>query len=407
METTYQIGALHSFILVILVLFIGRALCSSIAALKKFNIPEPIVGGLVVAVLVTVLKYQGIQVEFSVPMKDILMLFFFSAVGLSASYKMLLKGGRQVFVLLLLAMLFLILQNAVGVGLAATLGLDPLMGLVAGSISLSGGHGTGAAWSQTFAENYGLNTMEFAMAAATFGLIIGGVVGGPVGQGLINKYKLREGYNHKENHHLKDKKVMTYDRREEDRVSATNLAEILFLLLLCAVGAMELQTWVVSLDIPWLNMPQFVYALFIGVVLSNLLDVSKLYTINNEVLDVVSTLCLTLFLAMALMSLKLWELFNLALPLLVILVAQTLLVITFVVIVTFRAMGKSYDAAIISAGQCGFGMGATPTAVMNMSALTARNGPSPQAFIVVPVVGAFFIDIVNLIVLQGYIGFLD
>ena len=406
MNTVYSIGELESFLVAILVLFIGHSVNRHVAFFRKYNIPEPIVGGLIVAAIITVLHFNNISLEFTLSMQNTLMLMFFSTVGLAASYKLLLKGGSKVFIFLGIASLYIVIQNAVGVSLATALGLEPLMGLIAGSITLSGGHGTGAAWAQTFSEDYGINTLEFAMAAATFGLVMGGIIGGPVAQRLINKNNLVSSYGVGGNHHKDHPDLVTYDQLEEDRVTAKSILEVLFILLLCVAGAKWIGTLVATMDISWLKMPDFVYALFIGVVITNITEVSRGYKINSESVDVLGTVSLSLFLAMALMNLKLWEIFDLAIPLLVILVTQTVILALFAYFVTFRLMGSNYDAAVMAGGHCGFGMGATPTAVMNMGALVTRTGPSPQAFMVVPIVGAFFIDIVNAIILQGYLSFI-
>ena len=406
MNTVYSIGELESFLVAILVLFIGHTVNRHVPFFKKYNIPEPIIGGLVVAAVITVLHFQNITLAFSLPMQNTLMLMFFSTVGLAASYKLLARGGKKVFIFLGIASIYIILQNAVGVSLATALGLEPLMGLVAGSITLSGGHGTGAAWSQTFADHYNMNTLEFAMAAATFGLVMGGMIGGPVAQRLIDKHKLESSYGIGGNHHKDHPDLVTYDQLEEDNVTAKSVLETLFIIMLCVAGARWVGHLVASFDISWLKMPDFVYALFLGVVITNLTEMTRGYKMNNECVDILGTVALSLFLAMALMSLKLWEIFDLAIPLLIILMVQTVVLACFAYFVTFRVMGANYDAAVMAGGHCGFGMGATPTAVMNMGALVSRNGPSPQAFMVVPIVGAFFIDIVNLIVLQGYIGFI-
>ncbi|PKG55115.1 sodium/glutamate symporter [Shewanella sp. Choline-02u-19] len=406
MDIVYSIGELESFLVAIMVLFIGHSVNRHVGFFKKYNIPEPIIGGLVVAAITTALHFQNITLKFSLPMQNTLMLMFFSTVGLAASYKLLAKGGKKVFIFLGIASIYIVIQNAVGVSLATALGLEPLMGLVAGSITLSGGHGTGAAWAQTFSDNYGMSTLEFAMAAATFGLVMGGIIGGPVAQRLIDKNKLVSSYGIGGNHHKDHPDLVTYDQLEEDRVTAKSVMETLFILLLCVVGARWIEHLVSVFEIRWLKMPDFVYALFLGVVITNLTELTRGYKTNSECVDILGTVSLSLFLAMALMSLKLWEIFDLAIPLLIILLVQTIVLGFFAYFVTFRLMGSNYDAAVIAGGHCGFGMGATPTAVMNMGALVSRNGPSPQAFMVVPIVGAFFIDIVNLIVLQGYIGFI-
>ncbi|QLE83788.1 MULTISPECIES: sodium/glutamate symporter [Shewanella] len=406
MNTVYAIGELESFLIAILVLFIGHSVNRHVALFRKYNIPEPIVGGLIVAAVITILHFNQISLQFTLSMQNTLMLMFFSTVGLAASYKQLLKGGSKVFVFLGVASLYIVIQNAVGVSVATMLGLEPLMGLIAGSITLSGGHGTGAAWAQTFSDNYGINTLEFAMAAATFGLVMGGIIGGPVAQRLINKNGLESSYGVGGNHHTDHPDLVTYDQLEEDRVTAKSILEVLFILLLCVASAKWIGSLVQTLDIGWLKMPDFVYALFLGVVITNITELSRGYKIKAESVDVLGTVSLSLFLAMALMNLKLWEIFDLAIPLLIILLLQTIILATFAYFVTFKVMGSNYDAAVIAGGHCGFGMGATPTAVMNMGALVSRTGPSPQAFMVVPIVGAFFIDIVNAIILQGYLSFI-
>ncbi|MGL5907575.1 MAG: sodium/glutamate symporter [Shewanella sp.] len=406
MHTTYTIGELESFLMAIFVLFIGHSINRHVRLFKKYNIPEPIVGGLVVAACVAGLHFQNISLSFSLSLQNILMLMFFSTIGLSANYKLLLSGGKKVFIFLGVASVYIVIQNAVGVSLATLLGIEPIMGLIAGSITLSGGHGTGVAWSQTFAENYGINTLEFAMAAATFGLVMGGIIGGPVAQRLISKHNLISSYGIGRKHHTDHPHLVTYDQLEEDHVTAKTILETLFVLLLCVAGAKWFSGWINQSGITWLKMPDFVYALFLGVIIANITELGRGYKPHTESIDVIGTVALALFLSMALMNLKLWEIFDLAIPLLVILLVQTAVLAVFAYFVTFKIMGSNYDAAVITGGHCGFGMGATPTAVMNMGALVSRTGPSPQAFMVVPIVGAFFIDIVNMIVLQGYLSFI-
>ncbi|MCG9677740.1 sodium/glutamate symporter [Vibrio sp. Isolate24] len=407
MNQIISVGPLESFLIAISVLFLGHFVNSKLPILKKFNIPEPIVGGLIVAMIITAMHFNGVSLEFSLPLQNTFMLMFFSTVGLAANYTQLMKGGAKVFVFLAVSSFYIIIQNGVGVSLASALGLDPLMGLIAGSITLSGGHGTGAAWSQTFTETYGLsNTLEIAMASATFGLIIGGIIGSPVAQKLINKNNFESEYGRGTQTHEKFPEVVTYNEYEEDKVTAKKVIEILFILLICVTGAKYLEQWVSSLEISWLMIPDFVYALFIGVFITNILEVTKTHKVDAETVDILGTVSLSLFLAMALMSLKLWNIFDLAIPFLIILSVQSVILGIFAYFVTFKVMGSNYDAAVIAGGHCGFGLGATPTAVMNMGSLVNKFGPSPQAFMVVPIVGAFFIDIVNLIILQGYISFI-
>ncbi len=406
MNQVISIGTLESFLIAIGVLFLGHFINSRIPLLKQFNIPEPIVGGLMVALIITLVHFQGVDLAFSLPLQNTFMLMFFSTVGLAANYTQLLKGGMKVFIFLAVASGYIVLQNGVGVTLASAMGLDPLMGLIAGSITLSGGHGTGAAWAQTFSESYGLsNTLEIAMASATFGLIIGGIIGSPVAQKLVNKHQLESDYGSAGHTHEKHPEVVTYNEYEEEKITPKKVIEVLFILLFCVTGAKYLEQWVSHYEISWLMIPDFVYALFIGVFITNVIEVSKVRKLDTDTVDVLGTVSLALFLAMALMSLRLWNIFDLAIPFLVILAVQSVVLGLFAYFVTFQVMGSNYDAAVMSGGHCGFGLGATPTAVMNMGSLVTKFGPSPQAFMVVPIVGAFFIDIVNLIILQGFISF--
>ncbi|CAH8237004.1 Sodium/glutamate symporter [Vibrio aestuarianus] len=406
MHHLISIGPLESFLIAISVLFLGHFINTKLPILKKFNIPEPIVGGLIVAIAITFLHFNGLDLEFSLPLQNTFMLMFFSTVGLAANYTQLMKGGAKVFLFLGVASFYIIIQNGVGVSLATALSLDPLMGLIAGSITLSGGHGTGAAWAQTFTDNYGMtNILEIAMASATFGLIIGGIIGSPVAQKLINKNGFESEYGRGTKTHDKFPELVTYNEYEEDKVTAKKVIEVLFILLICVTGAKYLEQWVSTFDVKWLMIPDFVYALFIGVFITNVFEVTKLHKVDAETVDILGTVSLSLFLAMALMSLRLWNIFDLAIPFLVILAVQSVVLGIFAYFVTFKVMGSNYDAAVMAGGHCGFGLGATPTAVMNMGSLVTRYGPSPQAFMVVPIVGAFFIDIVNLIIIQGYISF--
>ena len=407
MNQVISVGPQESFLVAICVLFLGHFINTKLPILKKFNIPEPIVGGLVVAFVITTMHFQGLNLHFDLPLQNTFMLMFFATVGLAANYTQLVKGGAKVFIFLAVASVYILIQNAVGVSLATMFGLDPLMGLIAGSITLSGGHGTGAAWSQTFQDVYGLNNvLEIAMASATFGLIMGGIIGSPVAQRLIEKRNLESDYGHTNQTHQTFPELVTYNEHEEDRITAKKVIEGLALILFCVTGADYLDQWVSTFGIKWLMIPDFVYALFIGVMITNVMEVTKVRKLDIETVDILGTVSLSLFLAMALMSLKLWNIFDLAIPFLIILAIQSMILAVFAYYVTFRMMGSNYDAAVIASGHCGFGLGATPTAVMNMGSVVNRHGPSPQAFMVVPIVGAFFIDIVNLVILQGWIAFI-
>lgn len=398
------LNSVQSMLLALLILWVGEKLLSNIKTLSKYHIPSPIIGGILMSLITMALHYSDINITFDLPLKDTLMLMFFACVGLSSDLRLLKHGGSALVSFLFCATLFIVFQDILGVTISSLLNLDPLLGLMAGSITLSGGHGTGAAWASVYNEQLHIpDALEIAMACATFGLVAGGVFGGPLGTRLVERYRLTP--STKQNAH-----VRTTDANHKSYAGLSNISNYLIavvVLLLCAVSSSHIHQAIQSSGIHALTLvPNFVYAIVLGIIIGHVPMVRhKLDSIRFEV-DKSANLSLGLFLAMALMDLKLWNLFDLALPLLVILVAQLMLTIGFVYWITFRIMGKSYDAAVLAAGHVGFGMGATPTAMMNLKAITGSYGPSPQAYFIVPLVGAFFIDIINLIVIQGYIAFL-
>ncbi|EGB95019.2 MULTISPECIES: sodium/glutamate symporter [Pseudomonas] len=379
-----------------LVLLLGRGLVARIGLLRVYNIPEPVAGGLVVAFALLALRSFDVQVQFDTSLQTPLMLAFFATIGLSADFASLKKGGRVVVVFLLVVTSLLLVQNAMGIGLASALGLDPLMGLLAGSITLSGGHGTGAAWGATFSEKFGLaSAAELAMASATFGLVLGGLIGGPVARLLIKRVKTPGA----------DEELpqlpQGFERPDKERlITSFSFVETLALIAVSLLAGSLLNG---ALKGTAFELPTFVCVLFVGVLLRNGLSAFGFYRVFEREVSVLGNVSLSLFLAIALMSLKLWDLAALALPFFALLAAQTLVMALFAIFVTFRVMGRNYDAAVLAAGHCGFGLGATPTAIANMQAVTQRYGASNIAFLVVPMVGAFFIDIINVIVIKLYL----
>lgn len=295
--------------------------------------------------------------------------------------------------------LYLFFQNALGVSLAMAFGLKPLMGLIAGSVTLSGGHGNGATYADLFIHQYNMNNDVFAlaMAAATLGLVLGGLVGGPVSKRLINRYNLKA-----DKYHQRLDDTITYDPNDQDIVTPKKMMLILLVILFCIIVGNQGSLYLKTINI---TLPSFLIPLLLGVIVTNLCDISKRFQLSKACIDLWGTMALSIFLAMALMSLKIWNLANLAAPIIFIILMQTIMMMLFAYFVTFRVMGKNYDAAIMAGGHCGFGLGATPTAVANMESLVSRFGPSPQAFLVVPLVGAFFIDITNALVIQLYLSF--
>jgi len=379
-----------------LVLLVGRKLVQVTRPLRTYNIPEPVAGGLIVAICLALARYTAdVEVKFDTVTQTPLMLAFFATLGLSANLASLKQGGKSIGIFLFVVTGLLIIQNGVGVGLASALGLEPVTGLLAGSISLSGGHGTSAAWGDTFTRQFGMTyAKELGVACATFGLVLGGLIGGPVARHLLRKVTV-PGLG------TDAADPLTFENPQAGRqITASSLIETLALILICLSAGYALTEFFKGTRV---QLPTFVWVLFVGVLLRNGLAALGWYTVFDRALSVLGNVSLSMFLAMALMSLKLWQLSSLALPMMLILAVQTAAMAAYAIVVTFRVMGRNYDAAVLAAGHCGFGLGATPTAIANMQAVTDRFGPSHLAFLIVPMVGAFFIDIVNAIVIQFFL----
>lgn len=392
---SYRVDLLPTLLVALIILFTGFYAVSRIPLLRNYNIPVPVVGGIAFAVVTAVLHTQfDIQIAFDEGLKTPLMLAFFATVGLTADFRRLRAGGLNLALFLLVVSGFLLVQNTIGTLAAISLDLHPVIGLLGGSITLSGGHGTGAAYAERFGGIQNIQgAMEIAMASATFGLVIGGLIGGPVAQWLIARHRL-----------VSQQEAVAAETGLETPVPSQGqlrgFLETLFLIVVCLACGQFVYGLLSDSSV---TLPAFIWALFTGVLIRNFFELTGIYRIHDQTLDILGTVALSLFLAMAFMSLRLWELLDLAGPLLAILAVQTAAMVLYAITVTYRVMGSNYDAAVMVAGHCGFGMGATPTAVANMEALTLRYGPSPQAFLVIPMVGAFFIDIVNATVIQGFL----
>lgn len=382
------------------VLLLGRFVIERIKILQDYNIPEPIVGGIISAVI-TLVIYKTLQLEFTFDssLSEPLMLAFFSSIGLSAEFSALKKGGKMLGIFLVLITGVLVLQNLVGVGISYAMGENPLLGMLGGSITMSGGHGTGATWAKTFeAQPYNFSAATgVAMACATFGLVMGGLIGGPVARFLIKGHNLKiPGVEHNNNDDVHGLETPMKERL----ITPISFVESLALIAICLLVGKVLEETIRDIS-PGLNLPAFVYCLFTGVILRNTLQALNMYQVFDREVSVLGNVSLSLFLAFAMMTLNLWQLLSLALPLVVILTAQTVLMVLYAVFITFRFCGKNYDAAVLAAGHCGFGLGAMPTAMVNMQAVTSHYGPSHIAFIIVPLCGAFFVDLINAIVITG------
>lgn len=391
----------YTLICAALVLLVGKYLVHKIRFLRDFNIPEPVAGGLVAAaVIFTIHEFTGYSFSFNSDLQTGFMLIFFASIGLSANFAKLREGGAGLVLFLCIISIFVLVQNAVGIGLATAMGLDPLIGLIAGSITLLGGHGTAGAWGQVLESEHGVQgAITLGIACATFGLVIGGLIGGPLAKGLITRYRLT-------NPAAVDTAASTpddanFENPQKVRLITTEAAIETLALFAACLGFAEFMT--AFSKGTFFQLPTFVWALGGGVVLRNSLNYLFNFQVFDRAIDLFGNVGLSVYLAIALLSLKLWELSGLAAPLMVILLAQTLTMAVFACFVTFRVMGRNYDAAVLSAGHCGFGMGATPTAIANMQAITNQYGPSHKSFLIVPMVGAFFIDIVNAAMIQMFI----
>jgi glutamate:Na+ symporter, ESS family len=412
MELTFD--GFYTLIAAVIVLLLGRFLVNKIDFLKRYNIPEPVAGGLVAAILSLIIySIWGYSITTSSTLQSSFMLIFFASIGLSANFSKLKEGGIGLVIFLIAVASFIVVQNAVGISLATLLGIDPLIGLIAGSITLTGGHGTAGAWGEILQTKHGIDgALALGMASATFGLIIGGIIGGPLAKTLINKYQLatpksNEQITQRDNQVVDDLGTHEYVPFEYPHrvrlITADNAITTLGLFAVCLAFAEFMTGYSKG---TFFELPTFVWALACGVVLRNVLEGVLKVKIFDRAIDVFGNASLSLYLAMALLSLKLWQLADLAGPLMVILGAQTITMALYAAYITFRVMGKNYDAAVLAAGHCGFGMGATPTAVANMQAITNMYGPSHKAFLIVPLCGAFFVDLINVVVIQSILQFI-
>ncbi len=390
----------QTLIIALGILLLGYFLNSRVVFLKNNNIPEPVVGGLIFS-LFSALAYSNYNttLNFDMTLKSPLMTLFFTTVGLGASFKLLKLGGPKVILFLAVATGYLFIQNIVGISIAHFAGIDYLYGLIGGSVTLSGGHGNAATYADLFINHYDADSsiFELAMAAATFGLILGGLIGGPVTKRLVIKHNLTS-----QNNNQDINAAPHFNPTEKDIVTPKKMMETLLVILICMLVGQQLHTMLLHSGI---ILPAFLIPLLIGVALTNASELHPKLKLSRTCIDLWGTMALSIFLAMALMSLRIWELLNLAAPLIIMILMQCVVLMLFTYFVTFKVMGNNYDSAIMAGGHCGFGLGATPTAVANMEISVTKYGPSAQAFLTVPLVGAFFIDITNALVIQLFLTF--
>jgi ESS family glutamate:Na+ symporter len=405
---TLDVSAFVSFTLAILLLFIGKALTHAWEPLRRYSIPEPVIGGFVCAGASALIYYGlDLQLRFELEVRDLLLLYFFAAIGLRADLASLLKGGRALIMLLVLATLYIVLQNLLGMGLAEAWGLDPRAGLMLGSISLTGGVGTTLAWSEHFVETLGIgNAMELGIAANTMGLISACLIGGPIARFLITRNRLQA-----EQGHLDVGLSFAEERPKLDYYGV--LWAWMWLNLALLIG--ELLHGLLAQS--GLTLPEFVSCLMAGILLRNGLPPLRRLLFRNRLLStrmarasswlnardglaLISDICLGMFLTMALMGLRLWELEGLLGLILLVIGLQVLMCVAFTLLVVYRLMGRDYEAAVICSGFGGIALGSTATAIVNMTAVAQQYGPAKRAFILVPLVCGFFIDLVNALIIN-------
>jgi ESS family glutamate:Na+ symporter len=398
MTSLYEVQPVHVLMGSILVLYLGLYVNRKVTFLRRNYIPPAVTGGLICSTLVAVVYGAfGWEIRFDMQIRDLLLLVFFSTIGLSAKMRTLAAGGRALVALVLIAAVFLVLQNTTGVLLAVAFGAHPGYGLMGGSISFAGGHGTAIAWGRE-AEAAGLaGAGAIGIAFATFGLIAGGLLGGPVARWLIERNRLQPSERPDEN----PAAPVAGEPGATDGPGA--LYDILTAILVLAVCVALGDSVNRFLFAKGVLLPGFLTAMAVGIAITNLSDIFR-FRLQAKTIEIMGEVSLNIFLAMSLMSMQLWTLAVAFGPILVVLMAQMLVITFLVVFVVFRVMGRDYDASVISAGFVGMGLGATPVAIANMDAVTTRYGPSPKAFLVVPLVGAFFIDILNAVTIKFFIG---
>jgi ESS family glutamate:Na+ symporter len=381
-----SLDPLGSLLAAVVVLLIGALLNRKVGFLAKYNIPEPITGGLLFAAIAAVVSAaSGFKVSIDQTIKPLLLLMFFAGVGMCADLRMLGRGGKALVIFLIVLFPYILVQNTVGVAMAKLLDMHPIYGLVGGSITLVGGHGTGAAYAERFADVNNLQSvMELSMTVATMGLIVGGIIAGPVAQYLLTRHKLSSQV---------EADLPGADRAEPAKPGIATVGAVGALAgILTAVLAGQ---WLASRFAGGsITVPGFLWCMMLGVAIRNLVPFAGL-RFDDRASELIASVCLSLFLVMTMMALDLVEVALSAGPLVLILAAQVVFIILYAVFVCFRFMGRDYEAAVTSAAFIGFNMGSTATAMANMQAITAKYGPAPQSFLIVPLAGAFFIDLMN------------
>ena len=388
--------------LAVIILILGRFLRKKVKFFETYCIPSPVVGGFLFAIINLILRKSNLVIfEFDNTLQSFFMILFFTSIGFNASWRLLKVGGKKVGMFLIMAIVLVILQNIVAVGAGYLTGVDPLIALLTGSTAMTGGHGTAAAMAPIVEELGHTGAKSVAIAAATFGLIAGSSLGGPLANRLIKGKKLEVVAEKVDNEKVRnDEFLFNNDVRKLD---GENFAKAFFLILL----SMFIGSYVSTFLNQFLNFPNYIGPMIVAAILRNISDHTTKFDLHYEEVHILEDVSLNLFLGMAMISLRLWELSSVAGQLAVLLLAQALLAWVFIYFVTFRFMGRNYDAAVLSAGHVGFGLGATPNGIANMQSVCDKYKHSHIAFFVMPIVGALFIDFFNVAIISGFFSFLS
>lgn len=396
--TTIQIGMFEMLAIVILAIYLGQWIREHFPILKKYCIPAPVVGGTLLSIITCILYMMDIvtfEWENYTVMNNFFYNLFFAASGTAASLKLLKKGGKLVLIFSILAAVLAVIQNAAALGLGIAMDMNPLTALMAGSTPLTGGHGNAASFGPIAAEMGGVGALEVAIASATFGLISGSIIGGPIGRQLIRKYNLDKNYVEETNDSFSEKISFAFS-------SERSKTAWFILLLACGLGQLLLQ--IRQFILPNVNIPIHVMCMLGGIIARFILDKT-----NNgdeamyETLDNIGDICLTLFVSMSIVTMKLWQLIDLALPLITILMIQLVIIYLFTRFITFNLCGHDYDAAIIAVGHTGFGLGAVPVSMATMTSVCEQYHYSKLAFFVVPLIGGFISNLTNAVAITAFL----
>lgn len=398
-----ELDAITTLCLACILYLIGQTIINHVSILRRICIPAPVIGGLIFAILVAVLdSFNIVKIKLDASfIQDFFMLAFFTTIGLGASLKLFKVGGKVMLLYFMFCGIMAFCQNVIGISLAKLLNIKPLLGLTAGSMSMEGGHGNAAAYGKTI-QDMGIDSaVTAALAAATLGLVFGGLIGGPVVKFLIKRYNLKPEHS---DDSFKNYGEVEYNQSLHEKYKPTQIFFIQFTIL---VFCMALGTYIGNTftNLTNVNIPMYVGSMFVAVFVRNISEAAGFNIVDLKINEQIGDISLGIFLSLALMSIQLTEIYSLALPLIIIVIVQVVFMILFSIFVLFRGLGKDYDAAVMVGGFIGHGLGATPNAMANLDVITKKYGNSPKAYLVVPIVGAFLIDLIGVIIVMGFIQF--